>query len=236
MALQIILKAVGHIVALRHQLNAFRAASPDLIQKKRIMGAAENNRVNFRVETEQFIHVFPHKIVGAWRGKLLVLHQRHPHGAGNTRDLDIGKELVNLYLIGERADGARCGKKPHMARLRDITHALHRGADDAQHTARGVVHQRKVALLDAAQGLGGGCVTGQDDQRTTRIEEVVYGLQSEFVHHLIRAGAIRRTGVVTQIEIVVLGHQAANLLQDCQTAVSAVENSYRRRHGRKKFC
>ena len=53
--------------------------------------------------------------------------------------------------------------------------------------------------------------------------KVLHRLPGVLVNHLKRVGAIRRTRVIAQVQVIVLRQLLANLLQDGQSAISAIE-------------
>ena len=75
-------------------------------------------------------------------------------------------------------------------------------------------------LLDRAQRLGRGGVTGKDHQRAALSEEVLDGLQGEVIDHLEGARAVGCTCVVPEVDIVVLGELLADRGEDGQASVA----------------
>ena len=81
--------------------------------------------------------------------------------------------------------------------------------------------------MDGAESFGRGCVAGEDDEGTSAVEEVTDSLEGELIDNLEGTWTVRGTSIIAQVEVVVLGHELANLLKDGETAVTAVEDAYR---------
>ena len=109
---------------------------------------------------------------------------------------------------------------------------LGRGTDNPQHSTRGqrfALGWRKkeweVTLLNGTQCLGRSSVAGEDDKRTTEVKQTLHGLEREFINALEAAGTIRGTGIIAQVEIIVLRQKTAYLTQNGETAVTAVKDA-----------
>ena len=61
----------------------------------------------------------------------------------------------------------------------------------------------------------------------THLKKTLHGLPSELVDHLERTGTIGRTSIIAQVEVVVLGQQLADTMQNGQPTISAVKNTDR---------
>ena len=61
----------------------------------------------------------------------------------------------------------------------------------------------------------------------THLEELQDGLTRKLIDHVERTWSIRGTGIVAQIEIIVLGEQLTDAVKNGESAVSAVENADR---------
>ena len=59
----------------------------------------------------------------------------------------------------------------------------------------------------------------------THLEQFHNGLPCEFIDHLEGTGAIGCTGIIAQIQIVVLGQQLADAMQNGQSPIPAVEDA-----------
>ena len=67
-----------------------------------------------------------------------------------------------------------------------------------------MIYLRQVFLLDCAEGFRACGIASQNDQRAILREEVFDRLKGIAVNNIERVRAIRRTGVVPQVQIVVL--------------------------------
>ena len=85
MALKVVFQAVGNILPLRNDTDAGREVFQDLRHEQRIVGAAEDDGIDFRVETHNLIYALLHEIVGTRRIGLIVFHKGHPERTGDTR-------------------------------------------------------------------------------------------------------------------------------------------------------
>ena len=59
----------------------------------------------------------------------------------------------------------------------------------------------------------------------THLEEALHGLARKLIDHVERTRSVRGSGIVTQIEIVVLGKLLANAVKNGKSAVAAVEDA-----------
>ena len=223
---EIVFQTVGDIFALRHDAHTTRHILQNLVQKQRIMGAAEDDGVYLRVAAHQIANALFHEIVGTWTVIFVVFYQRHPHGAWLSRHGYVGIELVYLHHIALALDGSGGSNDAHVARLRDAADTFRRGTYHAEHTAVGV-YLRQVILLYRPQGFGGGGVAGEDDEMASHAEQFLHCLTSELIYDVERPWTIRSTGVVAEIEIVVLRQQLTHLMKDGQSAIAGIEHSDR---------
>ena len=83
----------------------------------------------------------------------------------------------------------------------------------------------QVALLDRAQGAGGGRVAGEDDQRATGVEQPLDRFERVVVDHVEAARAVGRPCVVGQVEVVVAGELSPQGLEDGEAAESGIEDA-----------
>jgi glutamate racemase len=158
---------------------------------------------HIRVFLQDGINVFLDEIVGSVTVVFLVLYQWHPHGAGHSCDLNVRKNLFNFQRIGFGAYGAGCGQQTNVPVTGDFTDAFHGGAYYSQYAA-GRIHVRKVVLLDAAERFGGSRIAGQDDQRAAQLKQFLDSLQGEVVDHFERTCAVWSTGIISQVQVIVL--------------------------------
>ena len=223
-AAEIVLKAAGYVFALGNDGDALGHGLAYLGQEEGEVGAAEYHEVYLRVVLEEPADGLADEVVGAGAVVFEVFHQRHPHGAGLAGDGDVGEEFADFEVVGLGGDGAGGGEDADVARAGEPAGDLGGGTDDAKHAAAGV-EAGQVVLLYGAQGLGRGGVTAQDNQLASHLKQSLYGLTCELIDHLERTGTIGRTGVVAQIEIVIVGQQLAYAVEDGESSVSAVEDA-----------
>ena len=58
-------------------------------------------------------------------------------------------------------------------------------------------------------------------------EELQYGLTRKLIHHLKGSRAVRGTGVVAEVHVVVLWQKLTNAVKDGQSAVARIEHADR---------
>ena len=80
-------------------------------------------------------------------------------------------------------------------------------------------------MLDGAQCLGRGSVAAKHDQMAAQLEQADDRLACELIDHIERARAVGSTRVVAQIDIVVLGHEVVDALEDGQAPIARVEDA-----------
>ena len=177
------------------------------------MGAAQDDGIDERVGLHQLVDVFLHEVVGPRPLRLALLHQRHPEGAWLPGDADVRVQFLYLQAIAVALDGALGGQYAHVAGGGQLADDFGRGPDDAQHAAV-YIPAGQVVLLYGAQRLGRGSVASQHHQVAAAAEEVLHGLARELVDHAKRAWPIGGTGIVAQIQIVVLGQLLAYGVED----------------------
>ena len=190
------------------------------------MSTTQNNSINQRVFTEKNIDILLHKVIGSRRIELIVLYQRYPHGARYSCHRNIRIKLAHFKRIRQRVDSTRSGQQPYVPTYGKRVDTFYRRTYHAQHTASRS-QMRQVVLLNGAQRLCRSGVTSQDNERTSQLEKLAYGLKRKIINHFERTGAIRRTGIIAQINIVVLRQQLAYLSQYGQSSVSGIEYANR---------
>ena len=153
MALQILLKTLGHVLALGDDADSGGEVLQDFGHQQGVVGATEDDGVNLRILAHNLIDALLHEIVGTGGVGFIVLHQRHPEGTGHTADLDVGVQLLDLEVITLALDGSLGGEDAHVAALREAADDFGSGADDTQHPTVWV-ELGQVVLLDGAEGFG----------------------------------------------------------------------------------
>ena len=101
------------------------------------------------------------------------------------------------------------------------------GTDNAEDTA-GAVYKRQILALDGAKGLCGGGIAGKNDQGAPHLKEPFYALEGIFMDGSKRTVTIGCTGIITQIDIIILWEELADRLEHRETAVAGVEDAYGR--------
>ena len=188
------------------------------------MRTTKNEGVNQRVAAHKIVQIEPHEIIGTRRKMLVVLHQRHPHGACLACHLEMGPELGNLHLVSVAADGTLCGHNAYMRRLGQMAHALGCGSHHAQDAAVGVEHG-KVVLLDGAERLCRCGVARQDYQMATHGKELSHALLRKLIDAFKGTASVWCAGIVTQIQIVISGHQTSDFPKHGEAAIAGIEHA-----------
>ena len=221
---EITLQTLGHILTLRNNTHASRQILQDFRHKQRVVGTPQNDGINLRVLMHNLVDALLHEIVGTRRIGLVILHQRHPEGTSHTAHLYIREQLLYLQIVALALDGSFGSQHTHMARLRQLADDLSCRTNHAQDAAIGVPLWQ-VYLLDATQGFGGGSVTTQYDKVTPHLKEAQHSLTGELVNDFERTGTVGCTGIIAEVQVVVLGQQLAYAVQNGQSAVAAIENA-----------
>ena len=99
MSHKIVGKTFCHKLTLRHKLYVCGGVLSYLVNHKRVMGATKYYRIYFGVLSEQFVNVFPNKIIGSGRCIFSILDYGNPHGALLTRYLYVGIELGDFHVV-----------------------------------------------------------------------------------------------------------------------------------------
>ena len=128
--LQIGFKTLGHIFALGNHTYASGQVFQNLRHEQRVMGTAEDDGVDLRVEAHDLVDALLDKVVGSRRVGLVVFDEGHPEGTGHARYLDVGVELVDLEVVALTLDGAFGGEDANVARIGEITNDLCCRTDD----------------------------------------------------------------------------------------------------------
>ena len=71
--------------------------------------------IDIRIKAHNLVDTLLYEIVGTRGVRLVILHQGHPEGTGDTRDLNIGMEFLDFEGITLTLDGSLCGEDAHMA-------------------------------------------------------------------------------------------------------------------------
>jgi hypothetical protein len=59
----------------------------------------------------------------------------------------------------------------------------------------------------------------------SHFEQTEHGLTSELVDNIERTGAVRRTSIIAQVHVVVLGEALTDSMKDGKSAVAAIEDA-----------
>lgn len=102
------------------------------------MRTAQNDGVYLWIEAHQLVDALLDEVVGTRRVCLVILYQRYPERTGDTADLYVGVELVNLQVIRLTLDGSLGGKDADVAVVGQGTDDLCRRTNDAQDSTVGV--------------------------------------------------------------------------------------------------
>ena len=121
-------------------------------------------------------------------------------------------------------NGAFCGQNANVSAVGDGVDTLCRGTNDAQYAAIGI-EMEQVALLNGSQSFCRCGVATQDNEMATLFEELEHGLPGELINHFEGTRTIGCTGVIAQIEIVVLGELLAYFVQDGESAIARIEDA-----------
>ncbi len=223
-ATKIVLKAGGDVLTLGNDGDAAGKVATDFVEKQRIVGASEDDGVDERILGKEFVDGVLDEVIGTRFVELVVLDQRHPHGAGLAHDGAFGIEFLYLQIVGTGKDGSLGGQHTDVVGVGKFSDHFGSRSDDTEHTAVGCM-LGQVVLLDGTQGFGGGCVAAEDDERTTKLEKFLDGLQGELIHNIKRTRTIRCACVVAKIDVVVLRHALANAIKNGQTAIARIEDT-----------
>ena len=203
-ALEIVLQALRHIFALRDDAHAGGQVLQDFRHEQRVVGAAQDERIDLRVEVHDLVDALLDEVVGAGGVGLVILYQRHPEGAGDAADGDVGEEFLDFQVVALALDGAFGGEDAYVAGLCQRADDLGGRAYDAQDTPLRVP-QWQVVLLDTAQGLCRGGVAAEDDEMAAHLEESFDGLSRELVDDVEGTWSVGCTGIIAEVQVVVLG-------------------------------
>ena len=101
------------------------------------------------------------------------------------------------------------------------------GTDNAEDTA-GAVYKRQILALNSSKCFGGCCIAGKNDQGAHHLKEPFYALEAIFMDRIKTTVTIWCTGIITQIDIIILWEELADRLEHRETAVAGVEDAYGR--------
>lgn len=226
MTLQIVLEAGGDIFTLWNDAHAGSCVFHNLWHEQREVCAAENDGVNIGVFLHELVNALLDEVVGAGRVGFIVFDERHPERTCLSCDTYLRPQLGDLHVVAVRAYRTFGSEQSYMVVARELSDDLCSGTDDSEDTTMGI-ECGEVALLDGAQCLGRGGIAAENDKMAAHLKELQYSLARELINHLEGARAVGSTRVVAQIEIVILGQQLSDAVQDRQSAVSAVEDTDR---------
>lgn len=186
------------------------------------MCAAEEQSIDIRVCIESLPDILFDEKICAITGGFTIFYERHPHRASGLGDMHIGIKFGDLELIRVAADSAGGGEESDMSTSGYFADRLHCRAYDTEHTTVGI-RDREDMLLDRAESLGGGGVTSQNHQVATTAEKFLDSLTSKIEDDIETTGAVRGSGIIAEIEVVILREDAFHLLKDGKTAITGIE-------------
>ena len=219
MAEKVVLKAGCYVLALRDDGDSCGDVEHDFVEQQGVVCATEDDGVDEWVFRHEFVDAVLHEIIGTWFVKFAVFNERNPHRTSESCDAETRVKFLDFELVAFALDGAFRGENADVVIARNVAHDFCGWDDDSEDSTVGGV-LRKIVLLDGAQCLGGGCVASEDDEGTTHLEEFFHGLEREFIDYVERTCAVRGTGIVAQIDVVVLGKLFADGVKDGQSAVA----------------
>ena len=235
MSVEVVLQGTCHILPLGDNAYTLGYRLLQSVHQERIVCATENDGIDERVLLHQLVDTLAHEELRALALCLASLHDGSPEGARLTSDGDVGEEVGYLYLVALRAYGTLRCHDADVARVCELADDLHRRAYDTEYAVVRAVHliiYGEVILLYAAECLCTGSVTAENDEVATHIEEPEYRLARKLVDHVEGPRSVGGTCVVAQIDEVPLRQVPLQLLENGQTTVAGVEDSY----GRESCC
>jgi len=222
--LEIVGQPIRHNPPLFDDAHMLRQVSTDEGCQHGIMGAGQHDGIDGCGTAHEPVQAVADEMVcpGVVIGP--VFDKGYPHGAILLVHLYVGEEPSDLDRIRFRPDRAGGTEDANIARARMVPDDFRRGTDHAQHSVVGG-DPWQVALLDGAQGLRRGGIAGEDHQRASFAEHPFHRFECVAVDGVEGTGAVWRTGIVTQIEVVVPRQSAEDLAEHGEAAVSRVEDA-----------
>lgn len=132
--------------------------------------------------------------------------------------------MCNFYIV--RAAGHRAFRAEYAYLSCPRVASDHFGgwADNAENAA-GWVEACKISLLDGSKRACRCGVASEDDERATLPEEPLHALQCVAIDSFKGAGTVGRTGIVAEVEVIVLRQSCGNGAEDGKTAVAGIEDA-----------
>ena len=199
--------------------------------EQRVVGAAQEERVDpgRRREREDELAArvalaeerrerFAHGGLDLGPGEEARLDHRHERRGGVLVDLDGRVLLLDRLEVGVRADGGR--GRDH-ADPPDPGRQGGRGGAGPDHAE----DRQRVAPAQVGQGDRGRRVAGDDHGLDVALDEPVEGLPGEREDLVVGPRAVRRAGVVAEVDRRFAGQPADDLAQDRQSADPGVEHA-----------
>lgn len=224
MSLEIVGEAFCHDATLLYDMDARRGVLAHFVDEERVVGAAEYEGVNAAVLCKELVEVFLYEVVGSRVEVFVVLDDRDPHGASLLYEEDIGAHLGEFEFVGVRLYGGFGCHQSHGVGLGECFYGFDGRTDDSKDTTVGG-KGREVVLLYATQGLGRGGVASEDNELAVEFEEGLYTLQGVAVDHLEGAGSIGHSGIVAEVDIVVLWETLLYAVPDGEATIARVEDA-----------
>ena len=152
MPAEVVESLVGDDIALDYKPDMGWKCGPDFCFEKRIMGASQQDRIDFRVCREELFDVLFHKETRPLGSTFAVLHQRDPHRAGMLGHLKIREKMADFKNVAVRGYRPRRRKNADMPRFGKLADFFGGRTHDAEHAAVRKFN-REHLLLDAAERL-----------------------------------------------------------------------------------
>ncbi len=226
-AVQVIYSLVSHNLALNDQAYMGRKSRTDFTFQQGVVGAGQKHRINFRILLKQGVHLFLDKEAGTFGTHLAVFYQGNPHGASMLGHLQFREEMTDFYLVTVGRNRACGGEDSDMPRVAEIADLFGGGPDDSQHPLiREFCGQH--LLLNAPEGAGRCRVTGEDYHGAASAEKFPHALEGVAKDGLETPAAVRRTGIVSQVQKIIVRQGRLQVPQNGETAESGIKDAYHR--------
>ncbi len=189
------------------------------------MRASQHQRIYTAILAEQCIHILTHEIISTLAICLMVLDYRNPHRTRLRHRREIRIQLLYLHIVAAAAHRSVSTHHTHHACTAPVAESLHRRAYHTKHAARSI-YPWQIILLDSTQSLSRRRITGKYHQAATMLKQKIHSLERKSVHHVKRPRTIRCTRIISQIYIIILRQNSAQLAQYRQTTIARIEHTY----------